>query len=120
MDDYINKKYIEVKNELIKKAINGESTFYSELMEKFHISRRWIGKILFRVADSCHSNHEPILSSLVERKGGNIGTGYSYVVLNYGADKDFRREQIKCFNYWKNKNNNTPLKYAVLIKNKQN
>ena len=104
MSDYINSKYKEVREALIKKAVKGKSTYYSELMSEFHISRRWIGKILFCVADCCHSNKEPILTALVEHKRGGIGDGYIYVVRSYGADIDYKKEQEKCFKYWKNKN----------------
>ena len=93
MYDYINSKFYEVRIELAKKAKNGKSTYYSELMKNFQISRRWIGKILFRVADSCHTNNEPILTALVEHKRGGIGDGYLNVVNNFGADIDYKREQ---------------------------
>ena len=102
--DYVNSKYIEVKKALIKKAVKGKSTYYSELMEKFDIPRWWIGRILFRVADSCLSNKEPIITALVEYKSGGIGAGYNELIKKYGADRDYKKEQEKCFKYWKNKN----------------
>jgi hypothetical protein len=102
-EDYI--KANEVRTALIEKAKKGRATYYSELMGRFHISRRWIGEILFRVADCCHSKKEPILTALVEYRRGGIGKGYFEVVKNNGADKDYRKEQEKCFNYWKNKQN---------------
>jgi|GEM_PF-3800293 len=103
MSDYINSKQDEIRIALIKKAKSGKSTYYSELMENFHISRRWIGKILFCVADCCHKNNEPILTALVEHINGGIGDGYIKVVNAYGADINYKKEQEECFCYWKNK-----------------
>jgi len=104
MSDYINRKGDEVRSALVKKAKSGKSTYYSELMENYYISRGYIGKILYCVADICHCNKESILTSLVEKKYGGIGKGYSCVVKKYNADINFEIEQKKCFNYWKNKN----------------
>jgi hypothetical protein len=103
MEAYINRKKIEVRNILIPMAKNGKSTYYSEVMEKCYISRRWIGKILGNLGKYCYDKKEPILSSLVELKQGGIGEGYDYVVKNFGADANYKNEQRKCFSYWKNK-----------------
>jgi hypothetical protein len=102
MDEYLDSKKIEVRDILIKMAKNGKPTYYSKIMTDCRISRSMIGKILFKVAEYCYDNNEPILSSLVELKEGGIGEGYICVVNSYKADSNYKKEQEKCFKYWKN------------------
>jgi len=103
MDDYLNTKKVEVREILVRLAKNRETTYYSKIMTDCHISRSKIGKILIKVAEYCYDHDEPILSSLVEKKGGGIGEGYYYVVNQFRADRDYKKEQEKCFEYWENK-----------------
>ena len=105
MEEYINRKGSEAKEFLLKKAKDKKATYYSEVMEEIHTSRRWIGSILIQVASLCHENNEPILSSLVEhkKKNGGIGEGYEYVVTHFGARQNYKEEQKKCFLHWENR-----------------
>jgi len=104
MGDYVNTKKVEVREILVKLAKNRKITYYSKIMTACHISRRKIGEVLIAVAEYCYDHDEPILSSLVEYKGGGIGEGYYYVVNQFRADPNYKKEQEKCFEYWENNN----------------
>jgi hypothetical protein len=101
MYNYLDIKKVEVLEILIKMAKDRETTYYSKVMIDCHISRSKIGKILIKVAEYCYNNNEPILSSLVELKRGGIGKGYYCVVKQFNADRDYKKEQKKCFEYWR-------------------
>jgi hypothetical protein len=81
------------------KAHNNELISYTE-QPVYTGSRGIPGKVLYEIAEECHSRNEPILSSIVRNKNtAKIGNGWEDVMKNFNA-ADADTEAKKCFKYY--------------------
>lgn len=67
----------------------------------------WIGDVLGRVARTCHSGGEPLLSSLCVDAGGSVGEGYGVPLgQTYGIelpddlDEHAALERLRCYQHF--------------------
>jgi hypothetical protein len=67
---------------------------------------QWIGDVLGRVTDECHSRGEPLLSSLCVSAQGSVGQGYAEAVEHARGtrpndpDDHAAQERLSCYQYW--------------------
>lgn len=67
---------------------------------------QWIGDVLGRVTDECHSRGEPLLSALCVSVQGSVGLGYADAVEQArGArpndpDEHAAAERLSCYRHW--------------------
>jgi hypothetical protein len=71
------------------------------------LMHQWIGDVLGRVTDECHSRGEPLLSSLCVSAQGSVGQGYAEAVENargarpYDPDGHAAEERLSCYRHWR-------------------
>ncbi len=83
---------------------------------------QWIGDVLARVTDECHSRDEPLLSSLCVSVQGSVGQGYADAVEHARGtrptdpDDHAAHERLDCYRHWKAtdlpRDGGTPLRTA--------
>ncbi len=82
----------------------------------------WIGAVLGRVIDECHSRGEPLLSALCVSAQGSVGQGYAEAVeASRGTrpndpDDHAAQERLSCYQHWRAaglpRDGGTPLRTA--------
>jgi len=86
------------------------------------LMHQWIGDVLGRVTDECHSRGEPLLSALCVSAQGSVGQGYADAVEHArGArpsdpDDHAAQERLSCYRHWQAaglpRDGGTPLRTA--------
>lgn len=83
---------------------------------------QWLGDVLGRVGDECHSRGEPLLSALCVTVQGSVGEGYAVAVERaHGTapedpDEHAAEERLRCYRHWEAaglpRDGGTPLRTA--------
>jgi hypothetical protein len=86
------------------------------------LMHQWIGDVLGRVTEECHSRGEPLLSSLCVNAQGGVGEGYADAVDRARGtrpadpDEHAAQERLECYRHWEAaglpRDGGTPLRTA--------
>ena len=86
------------------------------------LMHQWIGDVLGRVTEECHSRGEPLLSSLCVSVQGSVGQGYADAVEHARGtrptdpDEHAADERLSCYRHWEAvglpRDGGTPLRTA--------
>lgn len=86
------------------------------------LMHQWIGDVLGRVTESCHSRGEPLLSALCVTVQGSVGEGYADAVEQVRGtrpedpDEHAAQERLSCYRHWEAtglpRDGGTPLRTA--------
>lgn len=89
----------EIANMLVEAAQRKETVSFTEIMEKLHIGRRYLGDYLSHIGNKCKELGLPFLTVLVVYKGTDIvGTGYSEFAAEFENNSEIAKiDQEKVF-----------------------
>lgn len=69
---------------LVEAALKGKTVTFTEIMEKLHIGRRYLGDYLSHIGQKCEELGLPIITVIVVYKNsGKVGSGYAEFDPNY-------------------------------------
>lgn len=87
----------QIADILVEAALKGKTVTFTEIMEKLHIGRRYLGDYLSHIGQKCKELRLPIITVIVVYKNnGKVGEGYTEFDPNY-TKQSVEKEQKKVF-----------------------
>lgn len=81
---------------LVRAAVQGKTVTFTEIMNKLHIGRRYLGEYLSHIGEKCKELGLPIITSIVVYKDSNkVGKGYSEFEPDFERNPQIAKDEQK-------------------------